>query len=246
MKFYHSTLLNHFDNLTHAFTTKKSGNLAFHVNDNIEHVISNHAVLADMLKYDKESLVHMKQIHSDIVHVIGDENFDTPPTCDALITDRPNTPLMVMVADCSPILFYDDKQKVIAVAHAGREGAFKNIVKNVVDSFTTKFNCDVNDLHVSIGASIKDCCYEVGSEIYDEAKELGLEYAMAKRGESFYLDVSKILETQLLTCGIKKENIEICDECTKCSSNKYFSHRADAKSGRFSGIIMLKQEKAKK
>lgn len=240
MKFYHSNLLNSFDNITHAFTTKDSGNLAFHVNDNELHVISNHELLAKELGYEKSSLIHMKQIHSDIVHVVDkNDNFENPPTCDALITNKPNTPLMVMVADCSPILFYDDEQKVIAVAHAGRQGAFKNIVKNVVDSFIEEFESDVNNIHVIIGASIGSCCYEVGKEIYDEAKELDLEYAIQKRDSSFYLDVSKILETQLLTCGIKKENIEFCNECTCCNHKKYNSYRADAKTGRFAGVLVL-------
>ena len=240
MKFYHSNLLNSFDNITHAFTTKDSGNLAFHVNDNELHVISNHELLAKELGYEKNSLIHMKQIHSDIVHIVNEnDNFDNPPTCDALITNKPNTPLMVMVADCSPILFYDDKQKVIAVAHAGRQGAFKNIVKNVIDSFKHEFGSDAKDIHVSVGASIGSCCYEVGKEIYEETKELGLEYAIQKRDDSYYLDVSKILETQLLTCGIKKENIEFCNECTCCNSKKYNSYRAEPSTGRFAGIIKL-------
>jgi hypothetical protein len=240
MKFYHSKQLNSFSNLTHAFTLRQSGNLAFHVNDNIIHVKANHKLLAKELGYNFASLVHMKQIHSDIVHVITNENFYNPPTCDALITDKPDTPLMVMVADCSPILFYDDEKKVIAVAHAGRQGAFKNIVKNVISCFVNEFNSGLENIHVSIGASIGVCCYEVGSEIYEEAKELGLEYSVQKRDSSFYLDISKILETQLLTCGIKKENIEICDECTRCKSNKYFSYRAQSSTGRFAGVLALK------
>lgn len=240
MKFYHSKQLNSFSNLTHAFTLRRSGNLAFHVNDDILHVKANHKLLAEELGYDFASLVHMKQIHSDIVHVVTDENFDNPPTCDALITDKPNTPLMVMVADCSPILFYDNDKKVIAAAHAGRQGAFKNIVKNVIECFVNEFNSNPENVHVSIGASIGVCCYEVGDEIYEEARELGLEYAVQKRDGSFYLDISKILETQLLTCGIKKENIEISDECTKCKSDKYFSYRAQSSTGRFAGVLALK------
>lgn len=240
MKFYHSKLLNSFSNLTHVYTTKKSGNLAFHVNDDKLHVEANHEQLAKELNYDVNSLIHMKQIHSDILHVVDEnDNFENSPTCDALITNKPNTPLMVMVADCSPILFYDDKQKVIAVAHAGRQGAFKNIVKNVINSFINGFSSDIKDIHVSVGASIGSCCYEVGSEIFDEAKELGLEYAIQKRDNSFYLDVNKIIETQLLTCGIKRENIDMSNECTKCNSQKYFSYRADAKTGRFAGVLIL-------
>ena len=241
MKFYHSKLLNSYSNLTHVYTTKKSGNLAFHVNDDSLHVRANHKQLAKELNYNVDSLIHMKQIHSDIVHIVNNnDNFSNPPECDALITNKKNTPLMVMVADCSPILFYDDEKKVIAVAHAGRQGAFKNIVQNVIESFKDEFDSDVEDIHVSIGASIGRCCYEVGREIYNEAKELGLEYAMQIRDNNFYLDVTKILKNQLLTCGIKKDNLEICDECTKCNSEKYFSYRADAKTGRFAGVMLLK------
>ncbi|MFA5454554.1 MAG: peptidoglycan editing factor PgeF [Sulfurimonas sp.] len=240
MKFYYSKKLTQFPNLIHSFTTKESGNLAFHVGDEKSHVEKNHALLAKELGYEKSSLVHMKQIHSDIVHIVADEDFETPPTCDALITNRANTPLMVMVADCSPILFYDDEKKVIAAAHAGRQGAFKNIVKNVVEKMKTEFNSEPKDVHVSVGASIGVCCYEVGSEIYDEAKEKGLEYAMQKRGESFYLDVGAILKKQLLSYGIKRENIEFCEDCTCCNTQRYFSYRAEAKTGRFAGVLMLK------
>lgn len=239
MKFSHSKLLNSFSNLTHAFTTIQSGNLAFHVGDDELHVIKNHALLADELGYDKNSLVHMKQIHSDIVHVITNEDFLTPPTCDALITDKKNTPLMVMVADCSPVLFYDNEKKVVAVAHAGRQGAFKNIVKNVIDSFVNEFKSDIKNIHVSVGASIGVCCYEVGSEIEMQAKKLGLEYAIEQKNGNFYLDVNKILKTQLLTCKVKEENIEFLGECTCCNTDKYFSYRAKKETGRFAGVIFL-------
>ncbi len=240
MKLYYSKKLNTFVNLTHAFTSRESGNLAFHVEDDPLHVEKNHVVLAETLNYEKKSLVHMKQIHSSLVHIVTDENFQTPPKCDALITNKKNTPLMVMVADCSPLLFYDDEKKVIAAVHAGRQGAFKNIVKNVIGCFVDDFGSDVKNIHVSVGASIGVCCYEVGSEIYDEAKKLGLEYAVQKINEKYYLDVNKILNNQLLVCGIKKENIEFSNECTCCRSDRYFSYRAEPKTGRFAGIIRLK------
>ena len=241
MKFYYSEKLGSFPELLHAFTTKLSGNLAFHVEDDEMSVQKNHELLAKELGYEKNSLVHMKQIHSDIVHIVTDEDFKTPPTCDALVTDKPNTPLMVMVADCSPVLFCDCKKKVIAAAHAGRQGAFKNIVKNVIEKMKTEFASDPKDLYVSVGASIGVCCYEVGSEIYEEAKALNLEYAIQKRDARFYLDVSKILNEQLISCGIKRENIEFCDECSCCNTDKYFSYRAETKTGRFAGILMLKE-----
>jgi len=218
----------------------KSLNLAFHVGDDSLSVERNHQLLADSLGYEKHKLIHMKQIHSSLVHIVKrSDNFSNPKSCDALITNKRNTPLMVMVADCSPILFYDCVSDVIAVAHAGRAGAFKNIVHNVIDSMSRSFNSKAENIYVSIGASIGGCCYEVGVEIFDEAKELGLAYAIEKREKSYYLDVAKILESQLIDSGIKKENLEISKECTCCKNDTYFSYRADNITGRFAGIIYL-------
>lgn len=250
MKIIQSNLLKNISNLTHAFSTKDGGvskeayasmNLAFHVKDNQDDVETNHDLLARELGYNKESLIHMSQIHSDLVHIVNKyDYFETPRKCDALVTNQINRPLSVMVADCSPILFYDSKEKVIAVAHAGRQGAFKNIVKNTLEAMNYGFESSAEDIYVSIGASIGVCCYEVGSEIYDEAKELELEYAFEIRDNSYYLNVNKILKHQLLESGIKEENLEILDECTCCQNEKYFSYRADGTTGRFAGVIMLK------
>ncbi|MFA6197468.1 MAG: peptidoglycan editing factor PgeF [Sulfurimonas sp.] len=250
MQLIKSTLLNNFPNLTHAFTTREGGvsqkpydslNLAWHVEDETRHVEMNHELLAKELEYEKNSLVHMKQIHSNLVHIVNEEdNFHMPRSCDALITNKPNTPLMVMVADCSPILFYDDVQKVIAVAHAGRAGAFSNIIKNVINSFVDEFHSKPENIFVSIGTSIGRCCYEVGDEIYEVACGNGFAFAMSQKNERWYLDVGAILQSQLLACGIQKEHLESSSECTCCKNETYFSYRADGITGRFAGVIEMK------
>jgi len=251
MKIHQSPRLKNQAKLIHAFSSRDSGvsfapfdslNLAFHVGDNEESVLKNHDILASHLNYKRQTLVHMKQIHSSLVHIVdARDDFSNPPTCDALITNKTDTPLMVMVADCSPLLFYDDKKRVIAVAHAGREGAFKNIVKNVIESFVDDFGSDARDIVVAIGASIGVCCYEVGLEIKTKADELGLEFAIEQRGGALFLDVGKILKSQLLASGIKEQNIEISEECSCCRANKYFSYRASKTTGRFAGVLMMQR-----
>ena len=244
-----SKLLEKYSSLQHSFTTKDGGvslspysslNLAFHVNDNRERVIQNHQLLADKLHYRKENLIHMKQIHSaKVIKVDKKYNFNNSPTCDALITDKKETPLMVMVADCSPILFYDSVQKVIAVAHAGREGAFLNIIKNVIDTFKESYNSNPKDIVISVGASICQNCYEVNKEIFDEAVELGYCLAIHRKDKRYFLDIRLILKRQFRENGIKEKNIEISNECSSCSNKKYFSYRADGVTGRFAGLIMM-------
>lgn len=244
-----SQLLKKYKNLTYTFTTRGGGvslppyhslNLAFHVGDNELDVEKNHQILADTLHYKKENLIHMKQIHSaKVIQVDEEYDFNTPVTCDALITDTKEIPLMVMVADCSPILFYDDFKKVIAVAHAGRQGAFLNIIKNVIERFQESYNSKAKDIVVSVGAGICQSCYEVNQEIYDEAVKLGYALALLKKDKRYFLDIRYILKKQLRENGIKEEHIEISDECSSCSNEKYFSYRADGVTGRFAGVIMM-------
>ena len=250
MQIIQSKLLKRFTNLTHGFTTKDGGrssspytslNLAFHVGDKEESVKHNHKLLAQKLAYNSDSLIHMKQIHSNIVYTpTASENFLNPPSCDALITNRVKTPLMVMVADCSPILFYDDMQRVIAVAHAGRAGTFQNIVANVLKRFKSDFDSKIDNILISIGPAIQRCCYEVGEEIYNEAKALNYEYAIDKKEEKYFLNIALILKNQLLEAGINEKNIEISKECSCCQKEKFFSYRASGKTGRFAGVIELK------
>ncbi len=221
------------------FTSKADGNFAFHVGDDEKSVIKNHEALARKLRYNKNKLVHMKQIHSNIVHIVNDDdNFTNPPTCDALVTNKKNIPLMVMVADCSPVVFYDDIDGVIAVAHAGRQGAFKNIVRKTVEVMACGFNSKPKNIKVKIGANIDVCCYEVGKEIYDEGCKLGFKKAFEIREKKYFLDIDSILKKQLLACGICQKNIKISKECTCCDTKKYFSHRKEQNTGRFCAVII--------
>lgn len=216
-------------------------NLAFHVGDAENHVLQNHAALACEMGYERERLVHMNQIHSADVYVLKEgDSFDTKPTCDALVTNIPQTPLMVMVADCSPVLFFDPVQKVVAVAHAGRAGAFKNIVAKTLETMQREFHSHAEDIVVAIGPSIGVCCYEVGEEIATEVDDLGLGYAITTHEGRCYLDVNAILLEQLLACEIKKEHIEVQNICTCCNTQDYFSYRGEGQTGRFAGVIYLR------
>lgn len=222
------------------FTSKSDNNLAFHVGDNQNDVINNHKNLAIKQNYILDNLVYMKQIHSNIVKIIDkNDNFYNPLECDAIVTNNLHTPLMVMVADCTPILLYDENKSVIAAVHAGREGAFKNIVKNTLDAMTNQFDSQTKNIKVEIGVGICKDCYEVSDTIYNKALELNLEYAISKKGEKYFLDISKIILNQLLENGILKTNINIHKDCSCCDNEKYFSYRKEKQCGRFAGVIEL-------
>lgn len=247
-----SGLLDKHAKLSHAFTTRHQGvshapyhsnNIAFHVGDDDRDVLKNHKALATHLSYDLDRLVHMRQIHSDqIVIVDEDSSFDDPPECDALITDIKEKPLMVMTADCTPVLLYDPVKEVIAAIHAGRAGAFKDIVTKSIVTMHEHFGSEPADILSALGPSIGVCCYEVDEKIDREATLLGFAFAIQRRDAHYFLDVNMILRRRLEEAGIRREHIEDLGECNACHNGTFFSYRADGqRTGRMAGIIALKR-----
>ena len=239
MKLYNTKLLN----IKHCFTTRQGGvskppydslNLAFHVEDKRDDVIKNHKILADFLDYDFKKLVFMNQIHSNKVVVVDDEFFSIP-SCDALVTNQKGIPLMIMSADCAPVLFHDEKKEVVAVAHVGRAGAFGDIVSNVINVMTVKFESSPKDIKVAIGPSIKSCCYEVSQKEIAQAKNLGYGFSVTLKN----LDINSIIAHQLEKNEIEKENIEFLNICTKCNAKEFFSYRDKKITGRQAGVVVL-------
>jgi len=211
----------------------ESLNLALHVKDSPKDVLENRALLSKKHNFVLENLIYMEQTHSSNISIIKDSSINKIKNCDALITNVKNIPLMVMVADCIPILVYDPKKEVIAVIHAGRNGTFNEISKKTIIKMKDEFGCLDDDILVHLGASIGLCCYEVGEEIAQIVDDRFKE----KRDKSWYLDLHSMNILQLKSIGIK--NIEVSQTCTCCDKN-YFSYRREGVTGRFSGLLMIR------
>lgn len=233
------------------FTTRHGGisdspygtfNLAFHVGDNPKDVIENHRLLANTIGYDPKKLIYMRQIHSDKITLVTSAlNFDTPPQCDALITNRTDIPLMVMSADCTPILLYDPVNHAIGAVHAGRAGALNRILPKTIEAMRQNYGTALHDIRIVLGPSIHGCCYEINESIASEVEEKGYAEALTRAENKVSLDVNTILHSQLQTLGIASKHIETMDECTSCHSHDYFSYRAHAQhTGRIAGVIVLR------
>lgn len=251
MKTISSPLLSLFSDITALFTTRHGGvskppfttaNLAFHVGDDTADVLENHNRLALAIGFERDRVIHMRQIHSDRILLVDEGmNFDTPPECDALITNRPHTPLMVMSADCTPILLYDPVQRVIGAVHAGRAGALNAILPKTIARMRNIFGSKIENIRLSMGPSIHGCCYEINGQIGAEVKEKGYPDALRSEGEKLFLNVNTILRQQLHALDIPDEHLEVIDACTACKSDTYFSYRADQQhTGRIAGVIVLR------
>ncbi|HWY10980.1 MAG TPA: polyphenol oxidase family protein, partial [Bacteroidia bacterium] len=92
-------------------------NLGFSSGDNIDIIKQNRKLFFDSLGISEENLAWSKLVHGNKVLVT-----DKPikgDGCDAVITNKPNVFCCVSIADCTPVLIYDPKNKVVAAIHAG-------------------------------------------------------------------------------------------------------------------------------
>ena len=215
------------------FTTTQDGNLAYHVGDIKENVDKNRENLAVKLGYKNEDLVYMNQVHGNNVQIVTSTSPKLIENCDGIITNEKNLPLMVMVADCIPILFFDEIQGVIAAVHAGRNSTFLKIAQITANKMMKELGCNANNIKVIMGPSIHTCCYEVSDELVNIVK--------ASFGEKFCkgnnIDLHGINVKLLEEVGIR--HIRISEICTKCSNEPFYSFRKDKYTGRFAGIITL-------
>ena len=83
--------------------------------------------------FNIKNLTSNIQIHSDIVNKIDESNIGQKKEGDALITNIPNTPLLIFTADCVPIAIIDKKNKAIGLAHAGWRGTYDAIAKKTIE-----------------------------------------------------------------------------------------------------------------
>ena len=219
------------------FSTIEDGNLSYLVDDLKQNVDKNRQTVANIMEYKNEDLVYMNQVHGNNVQIVDINSPKLIENCDGLITKEKELPLMVMVADCIPILFFDEIQGVIAAVHAGRNSTFLKIAQITANKMINELGCNVNNIKVIFGPSIQSCCYEVSDELLAIVKtSFGEKYCIGKN-----IDLQGINIMLLEEVGIR--HINVSNICTKCSNEPYFSFRKSPKTGRFSGVISLVDKK---
>ncbi len=162
-------------------------------------------------------LITPVQTHSDHVEFV-DKRLEYPDT-DGLILTNTNDTIYLRFADCTPLVFYDTKQKIGAISHAGWRGTAASIGVKTIQ----KMKSNTNDIIAIIGPAISICCYEVSEEVRDELLKT------VKNTSGLYknrnIDLKKINARQLEEIGVK--NIDICPYCTSCNNDLFYSYRKE-------------------
>jgi YfiH family protein len=149
---------------------KKVLNLGFTEWDSRDRVLQNRAKFFAAVGASKMRVVALRQIHSDIVHVVGASKTPQGEQAlqgDALITREPGVLLTIQTADCIPILLADTKRKAIAAIHSGWRGTSQRIAEKTLGRMQMEFGTRPQDVIAALGPGI-GCCYEVGHEVVKE------------------------------------------------------------------------------
>jgi polyphenol oxidase len=175
--------------LVHGFSTRPGGageipaeqgspnasekvlNLGFTEWDSPERVLENRKKFFASLGAAKMRVVGLRQIHSDILRVVGAADIpqgDLAPKGDALITREPGVLLAVQTADCIPILLADTKHRAIAAIHSGWRGTAQRLAEKTLGRMQMEFGTCPQDVIAVLGPGIGGCCYEVGHEVVKE------------------------------------------------------------------------------
>jgi len=252
--------LGRFPKLLHFVTTRSGGvsetpyyslNLGLHTADNPINVLKNRMLLAEKIGINPHKILYASQVHSGNVKIIDEQAVADGillinPETDAMITHLTGICLMVMVADCVPVLLFDPAKNVIAVIHAGWRGTVQYIVANTLSAMVTRYGSNPGEIIAAIGPSIGPCCYEVGEDVkLSVENSFGTtEGYLVKQIDSgkYHFDLWYSNHKQLIGNGLKDKNIEIAGICTKCKPDVFYSSRASGGlTGRFAaGLSILK------
>lgn len=242
----------------HAFTTRLGGvstgifeslDLSTSRGDEPEHVRENYRRLGEAAGIDMSRCAFTHQVHGHEVRIVTSADAhtlytDVPYEADGLVTNERGLALICFTADCVPVLLCDEQAGVIGAVHCGWRSSVEDILGVAVGKMRS-LGAQVKNIRAAVGPSIGPCCFEVGHEVAEAAEALlggyfGLWTPVPGRYDKYLLDLRGVNRRRLMQLGVREENISVSDECTKCSCQKYWSHRAtNGRRGSQGAVIVL-------
>lgn len=217
-----------------SLSTYGGFNLGLHVGDNAEQVNTNREYLQTLLPQNTK-IQWFEQIHgNEVVEVVNVSSQKI--IADAAVTTTKNIGLAIMTADCLPILLVSKSGDEIAAIHGG----WRPLVANIITNTLEKMKTPASDIYAWLGPCISQKAFEVGKEVramfVEQNDCFGSAFTVQANGK-YLADLHHIARLQLENIGIEK--ISALPECTYTNTDKYYSYRKNAVTGRMATLICL-------
>ncbi len=203
-------------------------NLGDHVGDDPDAVAENRRRLADALEVER--VLTMQQVHGTDVGLVGGGS--AVPTADALVTLEPDVALLVLVADCLPVVLADPDAGVVGVAHAGRLGLQHGVVPRTVGAMRKH---GAGGLRAWTGPHACGRCYEVPDAMAAEVERAAPGSAARTSRGTASVDLAAGVAAQLAAADVPVETFPGCT----IEDDAFFSHRRQGgTAGRFGMVVV--------
>jgi polyphenol oxidase len=179
--------------------------------------------LAAMLGLPTDRMAWTTQVHGDVVHTVRTER-GLRGEGDALVSDDPTAVLLVSVADCGPILLWDERGPAFGVAHAGWRGVAGGVLEATIEALRA-LGADPPGLRAWIGPCIGPARFEVGPEVathFHPEDVLGPN----ERGRP-HVDLPGAIRRRLVAAGLDERAVRTSGDCTFERADLYWSYRRD-------------------
>ena len=242
----------------HAFTTRYGGvstgdffslNLGSDRGDDPEAVRENYRRCCELMGAGIDDCAVTKQVHGNAVRIVTKADRHVcmsavPYEADGIVTAERGLPIFCMTADCVPVLLCDETAGVIGAIHCGWRSSVADILKNALEKME-ELGAKPENISAAIGPAIDKCCFETDDDVPQAIEKYlsgDTEGLFTRRADGkTMVDLKTANARRLTQLGVRRENIDISDECTMCSHEKYWSHRyTKGKRGSQASFIVLK------
>lgn len=230
------TRVHHAQTLATSNEALSGFNLALHVQDDAQRVQRHRmALLNDFATYGVNKVTWMTQTHSTMCHTINEQIPFEALEGDGLVTQRQGHALMMMTADCLPVVLGNAMGTEVANLHAGWRGLAGGIIENTIAEMQTA------PTWAWLGAAISQACFEIGAEVKHAfcSKYPALEDAFktGEKADKYYADLYAIARYILAQHGV--QTILGGDQCSYSQADEYFSYRRHAETGRMATFVFM-------
>lgn len=209
-------------------------NLGRHVGDDDHHVQQNRTEFGAVLPSDCD-ITWLSQVHGKrVLHAPSD--YVANVEADAVWTDSKAFACCVMTADCLPIVLADIHGRCVAAVHGGWRGLASDILRETVNALPVT----PETLIAWLGPAIGPTAFEVGGDVlaaFYLAETDAAVCAVPGVADKYRLDLNMIAGRQLLSLGLRAENVLGGEICTFSNPTHFYSHRRDGVTGRMATVV---------
>mgnify|MGYP000511743477 CR=1 FL=1 len=211
-------------------------NLALHVQDDPVRVQQHRmALLKEFAPHGVNKLTWMTQTHSTICHTVNQQVYFEPLVGDGLVTQQKGHAILMMTADCLPVVLGNAEGTEIANLHAGWRGLANGIIENTIAEMQSA------PTWAWLGAAITQPCFEVGEEVKqafcDKYPELDTAFIAGQQQGKYFADLYAIARFILQQYAVT--TVLGGDQCSYQQADDYYSYRRQAHTGRMATFVFM-------